>query len=169
MNRGRLIAAGLLLGMGLGGLVDGIVLHQILQVHNMLSARVPPNSVPNMELNMLWDGLFDAFTWIITAVGLAVLWNAGKQREASWSGATLMGGMIAGWGLFNVVEGLINHFILHLHHVLERAGLSAYDFAFIAVGILFILIGGRLVALGREEEFTPRPRSIIDDGPKPVQ
>jgi uncharacterized membrane protein len=34
-----LIAAGTALGIGMGGFVDGIVLHQLLQVHNMLSAK----------------------------------------------------------------------------------------------------------------------------------
>ena len=33
--------AGILLGLGLGGFLDGIVLHQLLQVHNMLSAKYP--------------------------------------------------------------------------------------------------------------------------------
>jgi len=32
-----LIAAGIFLGLGLGGFVDGILLHQILQWHHMLS------------------------------------------------------------------------------------------------------------------------------------
>ena len=41
LNPRPLISAGTLLGIGLGGFVDGIVLHQMLQVHNMLSARRP--------------------------------------------------------------------------------------------------------------------------------
>ena len=40
--RRPLVTAGILLGIGLGGFVDGIVFHQILQWHNMLSARIPP-------------------------------------------------------------------------------------------------------------------------------
>jgi Predicted membrane protein (DUF2243) len=31
---------GILLGVGLGGFVDGIVLHQILQWHHMLTIRI---------------------------------------------------------------------------------------------------------------------------------
>jgi hypothetical protein len=34
-ERGRLTTPGILLGLGLGGFVDGIVLHQILQWHHI--------------------------------------------------------------------------------------------------------------------------------------
>ncbi len=62
-NRGALMRAGILLGVGLGGFVDGIVLHQILQRHHMLSGGpYPPTSLENLEANTLWDGLFHAAT-----------------------------------------------------------------------------------------------------------
>ena len=76
-NRGPLISAGTLLGVGMGGFVDGIVLHQLLQVHNMLSGKYPPTTLVNSEINMFWDGLFHAFCWIMAAIGLALLWRAG--------------------------------------------------------------------------------------------
>jgi uncharacterized membrane protein len=41
VNPRPLVAAGALLGIGLGGFVDGILFHQILQLHNMLSNWVP--------------------------------------------------------------------------------------------------------------------------------
>lgn len=47
---------GILLGVGMGGFVDGIVLHQILQRHNMLSSVLPPSTLEAMHTNMLWDG-----------------------------------------------------------------------------------------------------------------
>jgi uncharacterized membrane protein len=58
MNRGPLIAAGTLMGTGMGGFVDGILFHQVLQIHNMLSAKLPPNTLINAKVNMIWDGLF---------------------------------------------------------------------------------------------------------------
>ena len=66
MNRRPLIAAGTLLGVGLGGFVDGIVFHQLLQVHNMLSAIVPPDNLVNAKINMVWDGVFHSLTWLCT-------------------------------------------------------------------------------------------------------
>jgi hypothetical protein len=38
-DKKTLVIAGLLIGCGMGGFVDGIVFHQILQFNNMLSAR----------------------------------------------------------------------------------------------------------------------------------
>jgi uncharacterized membrane protein len=45
-------------------------------------------------------------------------------------GRTFSGSMIAGWGLFNLVEGIIDHHILGIHHVVELHGLSTYDYCF---------------------------------------
>ena len=44
-HRGALIPAATLIGVGLGGFIDGILLHQILQWHNMLSSRLPPTDL----------------------------------------------------------------------------------------------------------------------------
>ncbi|WP_218023001.1 DUF2243 domain-containing protein, partial [Calidithermus terrae] len=71
----KLRAAGVCLGIGMGGFVDGIVLHQILQWHHMLSNRVPPRDMEAMRLNMLADGLFHTLVWIVTAVGVGLLWG----------------------------------------------------------------------------------------------
>lgn len=144
MTRRPLFAAGFVMGIGMGGFVDGILLHQILQLHNMLSARLPPTTLVNAKVNMVWDGLFHALTWAMTALGIAMLWNAGRQREITWSGRTYLGGAIAGWGTFNSIEGLLDHHILQLHHVVERAGLSIYDYAFLASGLLMLVIGWTL-------------------------
>lgn len=141
-DRRPLISAGVMLGFGMGGFVDGILFHQVLQLHNMLSARRPPTTIANIEINMVWDGLFHSFTWIVTAIGIALLFRAGRRPEVPWSGRMLFGSLILGWGLFNLIEGLINHHILHLHHVLERAGgVSVWDWLFLASGILLIAVG----------------------------
>ena len=142
-------AAGVALGIGMGGFVDGILLHQILQIHNMLSARLPPDSLVNVEINMAWDGLFHAFTWCMTAVGIALLWRAARHPRVLHSTPVLVGAMIQGWGWFNLVEGILDHHILGLHHVVERLGTSVYDYLFLASGVGFILIGERVVRGGR--------------------
>ena len=64
------VAAGILLGLGLGGFFDGIILHQVLQWHHMLtSAGYPPDSVQNLEVNTLWDGFFHLSTYIFVLLG----------------------------------------------------------------------------------------------------
>ena len=144
-TRRPLISAGTLLGMGMGGFVDGIVFHQILQTHNMLSARRPKDTIANIEINMFWDGLFHAATWTLTAAGIALLFRAARRSEVPWSGRSFGGSLLLGWGLFNLVEGVIDHHVLHLHHVVERLGVSAWDFGFLASGVVFIAIGAALI------------------------
>jgi uncharacterized membrane protein len=147
-----LVIAGTFLGIGMGGFFDGILLHQILQTHNMLSARLPKTSIANMEVNMFWDGLFHALTWTMTAIGLALLWRASRRAEVLWSGKVFVGALFLGWGLFNLVEGIIDHHILHLHHVVERLGVSLYDYAFLASGVIFIAGGLLAIRSARDDE-----------------
>jgi uncharacterized membrane protein len=136
------LSPGVLLGIGLGGFVDGIVLHQILQWHHMLtSAGYPADSVPNLTINTLFDGLFHAATWIATGIGLIVLHRA-VRRGFAWSGARLLAGMAIGWGSFNLVEGVIDHHVLGLHHVKENAANPlVWDLGFLAFGAALVLVG----------------------------
>ena len=94
---------------------------------------------------MVWDGLFHAFTWLVTAIGLALLWRAGRQKDVPWNGTILFGAMLMGWGIFNFVEGIIDHFLLEVHHIVERLGLSVYDYLFLASGVVFIIFGILLI------------------------
>src|SRR5688572_10844775 len=88
------VAAGIFFGLGLGGFFDGIVLHQILQWHHMLtSAGYPPNTLGNLQLNIVWDGLFHASTYIFVAIGLAILWRRARRQHVRWSGKLLPGSM----------------------------------------------------------------------------
>ena len=142
----RPVAAGaLLIGVGLGGFVDGIVFHQILQFHNMLSAKLKPDTVVRIEQNMVWDGAFHALCWCSVAAGLAVLWNAVLNPAAAKRTGTLVGGLLAGFGLFNLVEGVIDHHLLHLHHVVEGPGHLKYDLMFLASGAILLAAGAFLM------------------------
>lgn len=151
-HRGPRISAGVLMGAGLGGFVDGIVFHQILQWHNMLSARIPPDDLVNAKVNMFWDGLFHAAVWVMTVIGLAILWRAGGRRDVPWSGLTFFGSLVVGWGLFNLIEGVIDHLLLGIHHVNEYvADKLPYDLAFVASGVVFLLSGWALIRAGRKD------------------
>jgi uncharacterized membrane protein len=150
LRRTPLVAAGILLGAGLGGFVDGIVLHQILQWHNMLSGQLPPDTLVRAKVNMYWDGLFHAAVWVLTAVGLAMLWSATGRSDVPHSGRTLLGGLLLGWGLFNVIEGIIDHEVLGLHHVYEfTPNHLPADLGFLALGLGLLLGGWALVRAGR--------------------
>jgi uncharacterized membrane protein len=135
------VSAGIVLGIGVGGFIDGIFLHQLFQVHSMLSAKVPLDSMHNMRTNMTADGAFHLGMLIITLAGIAMLFKAARRGGVRCSGTVFAGAMIMGWGLFNVVEGLVDHHILRLHHVVESLGLSIWDWLFLAVSVVMILVG----------------------------
>ena len=153
-------AAGLLLGIGLGGFVDGIVLHQILQWHHLLTSEGshPASTVAGLETNRLWDGIFHASTWLAVAAGLYLLWRD-TQRGDPWDGRRLLGLMLAGWGAFNLVEGLIDHQLLGIHHVRDDlGGPLGWDLAFLALGLVQIAAG---VWLSRSGEHAVRSHGAL--------
>ena len=138
------IAAAMTVGIGMGGFFDGIVFHQILQLHNMLSARIPTTTLVGAKINMVWDGLFHAVCFVITLIGVSMLWRAARRGDVAFDNRALIGGGLLGWGLFNVVEGVIDHHILQIHHVYEIHGQSGFDYAFLAWGAAMIVVGWRL-------------------------
>lgn len=143
-RRTRITAAGILLGLGLGGFFDGIVLHQILQWHHMVSHvdDYPTTTVAGLEANTLGDGLFHAATWIFTVVGIALLWSALRVPNGYWSNRAFIGLVVMGWGIFNLVEGIVDHHLLRVHHVRESSDHKlAWDLAFLAWGALMLLGG----------------------------
>jgi uncharacterized membrane protein len=138
--------AGILLGVGLGGFVDGILLHQILEWHNMGSAVVPPVTLTAMRDNMRWDGFFHAAVWLMTLVGVYWLLADARKGKPLPDASAFTGLLVLGWGLFNLVEGIIDHQVLGLHHVRDLpVRVPLYDWLFLGIGgIGFILVGWTL-------------------------
>lgn len=135
---------GLLIGLGLGGFFDGIVLHQLLQWHHMLSSWYPITSLDALELNTRWDGYFHSATYVLVVLGVFVLWRRGGPAD----GRALAGAVLLGWAAFNLVEGVIDHQILGVHHVNEtvpRAAQVWWDAGFLAWGAAMAVAGGLLV------------------------
>ncbi len=151
--RGFPVAAGIFFGLGLGGFFDGIVLHQLLQWHHLLtSAGYPPTSVANLKVDTFWDGMFHALTYVFIVIGLTLLWRAAHRSHIWWSGKMLLGTLLIGFGLFNVVEGLINHHLLQLHHVNETVPSEQWvywDVGFLVWGVTMLVGGAYLLKQGR--------------------
>lgn len=139
--------SGILLGVGMGGFVDGIVLHQILQWHNMLSSVLPPSTMPAMRTNMRADGFFHLATWFFTALAVILLYHAARRREPLPEFRWYIGQFLIGWGLFNLVEGLIDHQLLGIHHVRGYPD-PFWDWGFVLVGGVGLMLAGWLFARG---------------------
>jgi uncharacterized membrane protein len=155
----------LLLGIGLGGFIDGIVLHQILQWHHMLTGEhggEPMTTVPGLETNTLADGFFHLTTWIFVAAAMLLAVRAWQRREPAPPWRAQLGLLLAGWGAFNLVEGVIDHQLLGIHHVRDDlGGPIGWDLAFLAFGALLLLAGLLLARSGRRID-THRDRRQAD-------
>jgi len=139
------IASAVLVGIGLAGLIDIIVFHEILQWHHTASHKVIPNTMESLQMNITYDGLFLVFSLIITISGIILLWHAfgpSSNRDHKFSKRLFVGLVFIGFGGFNAIEGIINHHILEMHHVIEVANPLVFDLTFLVVGGLAFLVAG---------------------------
>ncbi|MEV4675174.1 DUF2243 domain-containing protein [Actinomadura sp. NPDC049382] len=156
---------GITLGVGLGGFVDGILLHQLLQWHHMLSstdtARIgvryyDPHTVSGLEMNTLWDGLFHVVCWLAVLAGLSILYSrVTHRRRRVWTSQVLWGWVLVGWGLFNIVEGVVDHQILGIHHVHGGPLQIWWDVGFLLLGAVLVAVGWLVQRTGTP--FDPEP------------
>ena len=148
-------APGIVLGLGLGGFLDGILLHQIMHWHNMGSAKIPPITLEALKQNMRWDGLFHLAVWVFSIAGVYLFLRDARTGRTLPDFGALTGQLILGWGIFNLVEGMIDHVILELHHVRDLpAHVPVYDWVFLLVGGLGFIIIGLLLS---RPALTPHP------------
>ena len=61
-----------------------------------------------------------------------------------WASRALWGWILVGWGLFNLVEGVIDHHILGIHHVRSGPNQLGWDLGFLALGAVLV-VGGWLL------------------------
>jgi uncharacterized membrane protein len=138
----------LVLGFGLGMFIDGIVLHQLLQWHHLVTEYESADSVSGLEANTFWDGVFHSAAWLVTAVGVALLWRARSAGRGLWPLGALVGPALIGWGAFHVVDQLVFHLALGAHHIRQVEDYQLYDWGFFAIGLGFIAAG---LAITRRE------------------
>jgi uncharacterized membrane protein len=147
---GPLICASTL-GLGLGGFMDGILLHQVLQWHQMISNRIPPDTLINAKINMFWDGMFHLGTWTLTFIGLILLWRLLGRKDVAFSTGIFVGGLIFGWGVFNVMDSVFNHYLFALHNVRGNVpNPEHWNLGFLLFGSAQTALGWGIVQRGRK-------------------
>ncbi|HYF09730.1 MAG TPA: DUF2243 domain-containing protein [Acetobacteraceae bacterium] len=137
-----LLRAGIWIGVALAAFLDGIVLHQVLQWHHMVSSVYEPSTHAHLRINTLADGLFHVAAYVFAVVGLVQLWRARQAFGAERWARGFVGAVLVGAGAFNLVEGVVNHHILGIHHVREGSpNRLAWDLGFMAISAAILGLG----------------------------
>jgi uncharacterized membrane protein len=145
-------APSLLMGIGFGGFVDGILLHQIVQWHHMLTSTGdhPSDTIAGLEVNTLADGFFYAATWVFVLIGVSLAVRAWQDGKLAPPWRAHVGMLLTGWGAFNLAEGVLDHQILGIHHVRDDLGAPiGWDIGFLVFGALLVLVGLALARSAR--------------------
>ncbi|WP_274652687.1 DUF2243 domain-containing protein [Paenibacillus humicola] len=129
------------LGVGIVGMLDGIIFHQILQWHSVYMHTDRFHQIVS-------DGFFHLGVTVVVAIGAWLLWQSSPDDFRHRAG-TLGSGLFVGAGCFNLVEGVIDHHFLRIHHVRPGAYQMLYDLAYDAMAIIMIGIGLLLYNSGK--------------------
>lgn len=134
--------AGYLLGFSFGGFFDGILLHQILQWHHLLSGVARP-PFADLRVQILADGLFHAVMYVVAALGIWKLLQARYQLMDRASDRLLAANALIGFGMWHVVDSVLSHWILGIHRIrMDVPNPLAWDMLwFVLFGVLFLAVG----------------------------
>lgn len=161
-DRPRRVTVGIaLLGVGLTGLLDGIVLHQLLQWHHVVSNvdRYPTTTLDGLRANMVADGLFHLGALAVVLVAVVLLVRS-RPHSATVTTRWAIAWLLIGFGGFNIVEGIVDHEILRIHHLRENATYPwLWDIGFLVVNAVIVLAGARLL---RSDGGGRSPRVVVE-------
>lgn len=145
------------LGFGLSGFFDGIILHQILQWHHLLSA-IQTGMLGNLRGQIIADGIFHGLMYVVTAIGLWLLFKSREELSYGQANRALMAHLLIGFGVWHILDAVFSHWITGIHRI--RMGVDnplTYDLWWLAImGLIPLAIG---IALRR--------RITDDNGPPP--
>ena len=94
-------------------------------------------------------GVFHTVTWISVLVGLYILFPSDRIAPKSVGSSVLWAWILSGWGYFNLVEGILDHQILGLHHVRSGPYQLWWDIGFLALRALLLAVGHQIRSRAR--------------------
>jgi uncharacterized membrane protein len=129
---------GYVLGFALGGFFDGILLHQILQWHHLLSAI----NGDDIRFQVAADGYFHALMYVIAAVGLWMLW-ASRRTPGEMSSRLLIAGILIGFGAWHIVDALLSHWLIGIHRIrMDSSSPLFWDLLWLGLfGLVPVILG----------------------------
>jgi uncharacterized membrane protein len=139
-TRRLLLAAGIL-GFALGGFIDGILLHQVLQWHHLLSL-VEGERFRDLKVQILADGLFHVLMYIIALAGLWLLWRSRRAVTGTQADLRIIAAALLGFGIWQVIDVVGFHWLAGIHRIrVDVPNPLAWD-----IGWLIVFAGPSLTA-----------------------
>jgi uncharacterized membrane protein len=137
----RLSVAAAFLGFALGGFFDGILLHQILQWHHLLSGL--PQAADDLRFLVLTDGLFHLAMYLVAAFGLWWLWTARAVLAEQGHGRAVFAFGMVGFGTWHVIDAFVSHWLLGIHRIRMDSEMPLlWDLLWLGIfGLVPIIIG----------------------------
>lgn len=155
---------GVLIGFGIGGLVNGIVVRDLLQWHQTMSGTEAMSGA-GLEMNLRANGIVAAGCLLIALVGVLWLWNAASMRRHDhWrgSGRHMIGWFLIGWAVFTIASTVVATMILGWHDVNETVAAGdrmMWNWGAVGVGVVVGLIGLAL-AMSRRDRIVRLPADV---------
>src|SRR3954451_25346670 len=140
IRAGRVLVAGVLLGLGTVAFVDETVFHQLLHWHHFYDRSTP-------DVGLVSDGLFHAFGFVAIVAGLFLL--ADLRRRQALVVARWVVGLLLGAGGFQLYDGLVQHKVFGLHQIRYGVELVPYDLTWNLVAAGLVVAGAVLTVRAR--------------------
>ena len=124
--------SGILFGLGIVAFFDEVVFHQLLHWHHFYDKSTT-------SVGLISDGIFHAFSWFATVVGLFMLADIRKRRvwdKRRWAGAVILGA-----GVFQLYDGIVQHKLMRLHQIRYDVDVIYYDIVWNVIAGCMIIIG----------------------------
>jgi uncharacterized membrane protein len=126
------------LGFAVSGFFDGILLHQVLQWHHLLSAIRG-----DIRFQIAADGYFHLLMYAIAAIGLWLLWRARASLEHPGATRRFLAWLLIGFGVWHYLDAIASHWLLGIHRIkLDSANPLIWDLGWLlAFGVIPFAIG----------------------------
>ncbi len=141
-RRRLLLLSGWVIGFALGGFLDGILLHQVLQWHHLLSL-VPGEALRDIRAQILADGLFHVAMYVIAAAGLWMMWRGRAGFTGAGVDRLFLANTALGFSLWQFVDTVLFHWILGIHRIrVDVDNPLAWDIGWLLVfGVTSLILG----------------------------
>jgi uncharacterized membrane protein len=141
----RVAAPAFLLGVAMSGFFDGILLHQVLQWHHLLSLA-PGTAFRDPRVQVFADGLFHVLMYLLAIIALVLFWRRRSHLTEPDGARVVAGSFVAGFGAWNIADVGLFHWVMQIHNIrLDVPNPIAWDVGWLVVFGVLPLIGAMLI------------------------